>query len=125
MSTEERDPGLNNGYAYIVGTTKFKNFLEEYDKKIPEDKSTCNNHDTIKLASMRGGKGAAATGIATAECSRHDMKRPMAVRDLQKGERSVLENIIHSHADTQNPDMSTWIISFSLALNVMHCLLLW
>jgi hypothetical protein len=87
VSSEERDPGLNNGYAYIVGTTKFKSFLEEYDKKIPEDKSMCHNHDAIKLASMRGGKGTAATGIATAKCSRHDMKRPTAVGDLQKGER--------------------------------------
>ena len=89
VSTEERDPGLNNGYAYIVGTTKFKEYLEEYDTKIPEDKSTCNNHDAIKLASMRGGKGTDATGIATAECSRHDMKCPTAVGDLQKGERYV------------------------------------
>ena len=49
VSTEERDPGLNNGYAYIVGTAKFKEYLEEYDKKIPEAKSTCHNHDAIKL----------------------------------------------------------------------------
>jgi len=89
VSTEERDPGLNNGYAYIVGTTDFKQYLKEYDTKIPEDKSTCNNHDAIKLASMRGGKGTDATGIATAECSRHDMKRPTAIGDLQKGERYV------------------------------------
>ena len=87
VSTEERDPGLNNGYAYIVGTEKFKKLLEDYDKKIPEDKTMCHNHDAIKLASMQGGKGTAATGIATAECSRHDMKRPAAVGDLQKGER--------------------------------------
>jgi Kyakuja-Dileera-Zisupton transposase len=89
VSTEQRDPGLNDGYAYIVGTTKFKEYLKEYDMKIPEDKSTCNNHDAIKLASMQGGKGTDATGIATAECSRHDMKRPTAMGDLQKGERHV------------------------------------
>ena len=56
MSMEECDLGLNNRYAYIVGTTKFKNFHEEYDKKIPEDKSTCNNHNAIKLASMQVGR---------------------------------------------------------------------
>ena len=87
VSSEECDPGLNNGYVYVVGTTQFKSFLKEYDKKIPKDKSTCHNHDAIKLASMHGGKGTAATGITTAECSRHDMKHPTAVGDLQKGER--------------------------------------
>lgn len=88
VSTEERDPGLNHGYAYVVENTKFQQYLAQYDSLIPtNNKSTCNNHDAIKLASMRGGKGTAATGVATAECSRHDMKRPTAVGDLQKGER--------------------------------------
>jgi len=38
---------------------------------------------------MQGGKGTAASGIGTVECSRHDMKWPTAVGDLQKGEQSV------------------------------------
>ena len=88
MSTDARDPGLNHGYAYVVEERKYKKYLEEYDSKIStNEKSTCHNHDAIKSASMRGGKGKAATGLVTAECSRHDMKRPTAVGDLQKGER--------------------------------------
>jgi hypothetical protein len=88
VSTDARDPGLNHGYAYVVEERKYKKYLEEYDSKIPtNEKSTCHNHDAIKSASMRGGKGKAATGLVTAECSRHDMKRPTAVGDLQKGER--------------------------------------
>lgn len=88
VSSDERDPGLNKGYAYVVEEIKYKKYLAEYDTKIPlNEKSTCHNHDAIKSASMRGGKGTAATGLATAECSRHDMKCPTAVGDLQKGER--------------------------------------
>ncbi|KAF8808428.1 hypothetical protein BYT27DRAFT_7210831 [Phlegmacium glaucopus] len=87
VSSDERDPSLNHGYAYVVEETKFKKYLLEYNNKVPDDKSSCNNHDAIKSASMRGGKGMAASGLGTTECSRHDMKRPNAVGDLQKGER--------------------------------------
>ncbi|KAF8814361.1 hypothetical protein BYT27DRAFT_7219865 [Phlegmacium glaucopus] len=89
VSNDERDPGLNHGYAYIVENTKFNQYLHNYGNLIPDDKSTCNNHDAIKSASMRGGKGTAASGLGTIECSRHDMKRPNSVGDLQKGERYV------------------------------------
>jgi hypothetical protein len=90
ISSDDRDPGLNHGYAYVVENKKFKNYLMEYDLKIPDDKSTCNNHDAIKSASMRGNRGTDASGMGTTECSRHDMKHPNAVGDLQKGERYVL-----------------------------------
>jgi Kyakuja-Dileera-Zisupton transposase len=89
VSSNERDPGLNHGFAYVVDDEKFKNYLRIYDHIIPDEKSTCNNHDAIKLASMRGGKGTDASGMGTVECSRHDMKRANAVGDLQKGERYV------------------------------------
>ncbi|KAF6755232.1 hypothetical protein DFP72DRAFT_1067940 [Ephemerocybe angulata] len=89
VSSEEFDPSLNAGSAYIVEETKFKGYLQEYDKKLPDEKSDCNNHDAIKSASIRGGKGSAASGMGSAQCSRHDMKRPLGVGDLQKGERYV------------------------------------
>ncbi|KAH9482438.1 hypothetical protein JR316_0004538 [Psilocybe cubensis] len=89
VSTDERDPGLNHGYAYMVESCKFKNYLANYDGQVADEKSSCNNHDAIKSANSRGGHGTAASGLGTAECSRHDMKRPVAVGDLQKGERYV------------------------------------
>ncbi|KAF8191761.1 hypothetical protein BJ912DRAFT_1021968 [Pholiota molesta] len=89
VSSSERDPGLNRGYAYMVEEQKFKSYLHEFDNRVSDEKSGCNNHDAIKSANIRGGKGAAASGLGTAECSRHDMKRPLGVGDLQKGERYV------------------------------------
>ncbi|KAH9479046.1 hypothetical protein JR316_0007621 [Psilocybe cubensis] len=91
VSNDNRDPPLNHGYAYMVEGRKFREYLNIYDSKIPDEKSNCNNHDAIKSASIRGGKGAAASGLGTVECSRHDMKRPVSVGDLQKGERYVLD----------------------------------
>ncbi|KIL55458.1 hypothetical protein M378DRAFT_90872, partial [Amanita muscaria Koide BX008] len=89
VSNSMQDPSLNHGYAYLVDENKFNAYLKEFGERIPDDVSRCNNHDAIKSASMRGGKGTAATGVGTIECSRHDMKRPVSVGDLQKGERYV------------------------------------
>ncbi|KAJ2921594.1 hypothetical protein H1R20_g15500, partial [Candolleomyces eurysporus] len=41
----------------------------------------------LKRADMRLGQGYASSGIATVECSRHNAKRPLAVCDMQRGER--------------------------------------
>ncbi|KAF8240374.1 hypothetical protein L208DRAFT_1233931 [Tricholoma matsutake] len=68
VSSQERDPGLNHGFAYVVDETKFKCYLEEFSNKIPDDVSTCNNHDALKSASMHGGKGTAASGVGTVDC---------------------------------------------------------
>jgi hypothetical protein len=78
---------LNHGFAYFVNEAKFKAHLAAYGTLIVDDVSTCNNHDAIKSASARGGKGIDASGGGTVECSRHDMKRPISFGDLQKGER--------------------------------------
>ena len=87
ISTNQCDPGVNHGYVYIVEDTKFRSYLEEYQNKIPQEISTCNNYDALKLANSHRGKGLASSDAGTVECSRHDMKRPVAVNDLQKGER--------------------------------------
>ncbi|RXW21399.1 hypothetical protein EST38_g4451 [Candolleomyces aberdarensis] len=89
VANESLDPGLNHGFAYIVDEEKFKTYLADFGSLFTEDKSTCNNHDAIKSASIRGGKGWAVTGLGSVQCSRHDMKRPNGCGDLQKGERYV------------------------------------
>ncbi len=88
VSDEFNDPSLNQGYAYFVEEEGFKTHLEKYGDVIPEEeKSMCNNHDAVKLANSRGGKGAAVTGVGAVVCGHHDMKHPLSVGDLQKGER--------------------------------------
>jgi hypothetical protein len=84
VSTQERDPGLNHGFAYVIEETKFKQYLKDYGDKIPDDVSTCHNHDALKSASMRGGKGTAASGVGAIDCIRHDMKRPVSLEICRK-----------------------------------------
>jgi Kyakuja-Dileera-Zisupton transposase len=89
VSSDENDPGLNHGYAYVVSEREFKEFLKTFGNLVVagDDKSSCNNYDAIKSASIRGGRGTAASGVGACQCARHDMKRPLGIGDLQLGER--------------------------------------
>ncbi|KAF8879935.1 hypothetical protein BD779DRAFT_1676149 [Infundibulicybe gibba] len=102
VSSDTRDPGLNQGYSFVVEEKKFKTFLKEYGDRMPSEKSTCNNHDAIKSASMRGGQGIASSGVGTIECSRHDGKLPGSVGDLQLGERYLNMDYIFLSCLRQN-----------------------
>ncbi|KAG6916283.1 hypothetical protein DXG01_007524 [Tephrocybe rancida] len=114
VSSEEQDPGLNRGFAYFVENTAFKRHIAKYDKVIKEDTSTCNNHDAIKSASIRGGKGIDASGTGKTECARHDMKRPASVGDLQKGERYVNMDYFFFSSLKQNSPRKL-IVSYDIA----------
>ncbi|SJL15638.1 uncharacterized protein ARMOST_19142 [Armillaria ostoyae] len=108
ISSDQSDPGLNLGYAYFVDETAFRNHIDMFGKVIPEEeKSTCNNHDAVKLANSRGGQGAAATGVGAVVCGWHDMKRPLSVGDLQKGERYLNMDyfVLSTLIDDTPPDL--------------------
>ncbi|KAJ3508321.1 hypothetical protein NMY22_g16650 [Coprinellus aureogranulatus] len=86
VSDDVADPGLIKGFAYFVDEPPFRKFVLEHENDT-EPKSDCSRHDAVNLADIRPGQGYAATGVATVECTRHNMKRPGGVCDLQKGER--------------------------------------
>ena len=67
--------------------TKYKDFLDRFSNMHPHDPSTCHNHDAVKLANMKKFHELDTSGVVTVECTRHNMKRPCSVGDLQKGER--------------------------------------
>ncbi|KAK0436511.1 hypothetical protein EV421DRAFT_1892352 [Armillaria borealis] len=115
ISSDESNPSLNLGYAYFVEETAFRSHLDTFGKVIPEEeKSTCNNHDAIKLANSRGGHGATAVGVGAVVCGRHDMKRPMSIGDLQKGERYLNMDyfILSTLSDDMPPEL---VISYNIA----------
>ncbi|KAK7022232.1 CxC2 domain-containing protein [Favolaschia claudopus] len=87
VSSEEADPGLNEGAAFF---SEVKEYMEHvrlhWDKE--QEKSTCVSHDAVNQPN-RESKGTASSGIGTVDCARHNMKRPNGVGDLQKGERYI------------------------------------
>ena len=89
VSSDALDPSLNKGCAYFASPIAYNAHLATFDSDDVRDDKTenCNTHDAVKLANIKGAAGLAATGIATVDCSRHEMKRPCSVGDLQKGER--------------------------------------
>jgi hypothetical protein len=52
-------------------------------------KSTCNSHNAVNNANTRDSRGVDVTGVGAVDCARHNLKRPLSVGDLQKGERYV------------------------------------
>ncbi|KAG6818339.1 hypothetical protein H0H92_002799, partial [Tricholoma furcatifolium] len=86
VSSDQVDPDLGQGFAYFVQEAPYKAHLERH-KLEAEPKSNCSRHNAVNLANTKIDRGLAATGVATVECMRHDMKRPCSVGDLQVGER--------------------------------------
>ncbi len=77
--------------------------------------------NAVKLANSRGGQGAVATGMGAVVCVQQDMKRPLSVGDLQKGERWWnVYSVSNSVLITGDIDTLIWIILCYQHLHVTH-----
>ncbi|KAJ7714692.1 hypothetical protein DFH07DRAFT_762966, partial [Mycena maculata] len=85
VSTEDKDPGLCKGRAFFCEVTKYMEHVKKnWSQK--QDRSHCVAHDAVDKPD-REARGTASSGIGAVDCARHNMKRPNAVGDLQRGER--------------------------------------
>ncbi|KAJ7077653.1 hypothetical protein B0H15DRAFT_924930 [Mycena belliarum] len=85
VSTEEKDPGLGHGWAFFCEVLAYMEHVKANWNQVQE-RSHCVAHDAVDKPD-REARGTASSGIAAVDCARHNMKRPMAVGDLQLGER--------------------------------------
>ncbi|PPQ96620.1 hypothetical protein CVT26_010684 [Gymnopilus dilepis] len=108
-----RDPSLAQGWAYFVEEDTFKNFLHEYGTLIVQEPSKCSNHDAVNRE--RAMEGYAASGAGTCDCTRHDMKRPNGVGDLQKGERYVNMDYVFFRSLNVRPTVPYVTVSYDIA----------
>ncbi|KAJ7162867.1 hypothetical protein C8R46DRAFT_1280961 [Mycena filopes] len=87
VSTEEKDPGLGNGWGFFCDVSSYmKHVNKHWNQK--QDRSHCVAHDAVDKPD-REARGTASSGIGAVDCARHNMKRPLAVGDLQLGERYI------------------------------------
>ncbi|KAG1812343.1 hypothetical protein EV424DRAFT_1473566 [Suillus variegatus] len=86
VSSDNVDLSLNAGWSYFVEETVYKQYLSECGCELQE-KSTCVSHNAVNMADIKTSRGLAVTGVGTVDCTRHDMKLPNGVGDLQKGEK--------------------------------------
>ncbi|KAJ7906944.1 hypothetical protein B0H13DRAFT_2233541 [Mycena leptocephala] len=87
VSSEEADPGLNNGAAFFSEVKAYMKHVGEHWEE-EQEKSRCVSHDAVNQPDKEA-RGTASSGIGTVDCARHNMKRPNGVGDLQKGERYI------------------------------------
>ncbi|KAJ7572679.1 hypothetical protein C8J56DRAFT_806785 [Mycena floridula] len=88
VSSEEKDPGLCQGHVYFVEQRSYKAYLEA-SKGVKQPPSKCVSHDAVNKADRKEVCGLKVTGIATVDCTRHEMKRPNGIAALQQGERYI------------------------------------
>ncbi|KAF6743217.1 hypothetical protein DFP72DRAFT_1080520 [Ephemerocybe angulata] len=87
VSSDEKDPGLNGGWAFFVEEKAFREFIKlRWDEK--QERSTCVAHDAVDKPDKEA-RGLAASGVVAVVCTRHEFKIPNGVGDLQKGERYI------------------------------------
>ncbi|KAF8337834.1 hypothetical protein F5887DRAFT_890334 [Amanita rubescens] len=113
VSNDRRDGSLSLGWSYFVPNEPYKEHLAKKELIVVQ-KSNCSRHDAVNLSSSKPGQSHAATGVGTVECVRHNMKRPNAVGDLQKGERYCNMDYLFykSLANTKIKDL---VISYDIA----------
>ncbi|KAG1884889.1 hypothetical protein F4604DRAFT_1878458 [Suillus subluteus] len=114
VSSNEVDPGLSQGWSYFVEECGFKSFLNEAGT-LPQEKSTCASHSAVNLADTKNARGLAATGVGTVDCTRHNLKQPCAVGDLQKGERYINMDYLLFSTLQQTHDVMVLNISYDIA----------
>ena len=116
MSSEDKDPGLGNGWAFYCEVQKYMEHVKKHWNEKQDvgfflltlkawlnvsQRSHCVAHDAVDKPD-REARGTASSGIAAVDCARHNMKRPQAVGDLQLGERYVMYTFtIYSEPDTR------------------------
>lgn len=88
-SSVARDPGLNNGRAYLRNLFAHKAHVKAFDKRFPNEHSTCNDHKAVSDVSSSKLANLTVTGIVSVFCNRHDTFRPDGTTDLRVGERYV------------------------------------
>ncbi|KAJ7834048.1 hypothetical protein B0H14DRAFT_3087643 [Mycena olivaceomarginata] len=82
---EEKDPGLGNGWAFYCEVLVYMQHVKRnWNQK--QDRSHCVAHNAVDKPD-REARGTALSGIGAVDCAHHNMKRPLAVGDLQLGER--------------------------------------
>ncbi|PPQ76066.1 hypothetical protein CVT26_004585 [Gymnopilus dilepis] len=113
VSSHSRDPGLSRGWAYFVEEDEFKDFLHRFGTLIVQEPSKCSNHDAVNRE--RAMEGYAASGAGTCDCTRHDMKRPNGVGDLQKGERYLNMDYVFFKSLNIRPTVPFITVSYDIA----------
>ncbi|KAJ7040201.1 hypothetical protein C8F04DRAFT_948750, partial [Mycena alexandri] len=85
VSSELRDPDLGSGWAYMVTTGPYREYLRMVTDQ--KEMNTCSGLAALDYANTKFSRGYATTGVGMGVCGRHEFVQANGVGDLQKGER--------------------------------------
>ncbi|KAL1698878.1 hypothetical protein EV121DRAFT_296717 [Schizophyllum commune] len=102
VSSEEKDPRLIDGSAYMVARGPFDRYIKEVGHQ-DEVTSSCSGLSALEHANTKYSKGYAETGKGIGVCARHEFVQPNGVVPLQVGERYanmdyVLASLLKFHS---------------------------
>ncbi|KAJ6532331.1 hypothetical protein DFH09DRAFT_1408462 [Mycena vulgaris] len=112
VSSEEKDPSLGDGWSFYGKIAPYYSYLAKHWGQ-KQERSTCVAHDAVDKPD-RESRGTASSGIATVDCTRHNMKRPNGVGDLQLGERYINMDYIFFMSLAGN-ELSELYVSYDIA----------
>ncbi|KAJ6467408.1 hypothetical protein C8R45DRAFT_1171845 [Mycena sanguinolenta] len=88
VSSELKDPDLGPGWAYMVDTGPYREYLRDVTpQKEQQQMNTCSGLAALDYANTKFSRGYSTTGVGMVVCARHEFVQPNGVGDLQKGER--------------------------------------
>ncbi|KAJ7808713.1 hypothetical protein B0H14DRAFT_3761075 [Mycena olivaceomarginata] len=112
VSSEEKDPGLGNGWAFYCEVLAYMQHVKRnWNQK--QDRSHCVAHDAVDKPD-RDACGTASLGIGAVDCARHNMKWPLAVGDLQLGERYMNMDYMFFRS-VAGSDLLQFFVSYDIA----------
>ncbi|KAK7028741.1 hypothetical protein R3P38DRAFT_2937983 [Favolaschia claudopus] len=112
VSSEEKDPGLGDGWGFYCNVVKYMEHVRKH-WKLEQERSHCVAHDAVDKPD-REARGTASSGIGAVDCARHNMKRPQAVGDLQLGERYINMDYMFFSSISGSP-LLRFFVSYDIA----------
>ncbi|KAJ3503439.1 hypothetical protein NLJ89_g8431 [Agrocybe chaxingu] len=112
VSNYSQDPGLGIGWAYMVPRAPYEGYV--LSRSNDEDVSSCVGFQALAQANTRFSKGLRYTGVAGAFCGRSEMVLPMAIGNLQKGERYANMDYVFGSA-IQRTSLLLILVSYDIA----------
>ncbi|KAF8137962.1 hypothetical protein K438DRAFT_1526094, partial [Mycena galopus ATCC 62051] len=85
VSSKLKDPDLGPGWAYMVDTGPYRDYLRGVTKQ--NEMNTCSGLAALDFANTKFSRGYSSTGVGMAVCAQHEFVQANGVGDLQKGER--------------------------------------
>ncbi|KAJ7071702.1 hypothetical protein B0H15DRAFT_925776 [Mycena belliarum] len=85
ISSELRDPDLGPGWAYMLDTGPYREYLRTVTDQ--KEMNSCTGLAALDYANTKFSRGYSTTGVGMGVCARHEFVQPNGVGDLQKGER--------------------------------------